>query len=288
MMITRFGSLVICGAVVAVGCQRAPLQITADTQAAAPKLDQTQPAQGSEPAQEASSQAAPEKPEETPAPPKEVAIEEAVAAAPSAPPAPVAVAQVIAPLPAAIAIGPPKEMAPPPVPFHTQPRPAQTPGAEIQGRYDLYRPHSAAAEFLPKRLPEEEVIPLVFRPAVDEPELSRGDNPRPELPQFPRGLGARKESIDPNAVPPLAPLSTPQLERPTVTSDPGDRTTRSASLPPAQPTRPEAAPADPRAIDPDENLRAFRLAVPPAENDPPASVPAAKPKLPVAETPPKT
>jgi hypothetical protein len=266
------------------------LQVTADTQAAAPPLDKEQTAQIVEPSSVPPSPAVSEEPSETstPALPKEVDVEEAVAAGPMPPPTPVSVAQIIAPLPAAIAIGPPKAMAPPPVPFHTQPRPAPTPLAEIQGQRELYRRHSSAVEFLPKRLPQEEVIPFVFRPALDEPELSRGDNPRPELPQFPRGLAARKESIDPNAVPPLAPLSMPQLEKPSVTSDPGDRTTRAATLPPAQPSRPEAAPADPRMIDPDENIRAFRIAAPPAENDPPASVPAAKPQLPVAPTPPKT
>lgn len=287
-MSVRLSPLAICIALAGLGCQRAPLQITSDSQAAAPKLENASTLQVLESTPETSSPAVVEKLEAPPDPTssKEVPVEAAVAVAPESAPAPVTVAQVIAPLPAAIAIGPPKTMEPPRIPFSAEPRPARTPPTEIQGRRDLYRPNSAAVEFLPKRLPEEEVIPFVFRPALDEPELSREDNPRPALPTFPRARAAHKESVDPNAVPPLAALSTPQLDKPTPTSDPGDRATRAATLPPAQPSRPEAAPADPRAVDPDENVRAFRLAPPPGENDPPASVPAAKPKLPVVEPPP--
>lgn len=300
----RLLGVLVCALAANTGCQRAPLKLTADSQAApsrmgespepviqeakteseSPAPDRQGRAKESPVPQPATAETLPELPQPPSGEPKP--NEFAVAAAPE--PAPVAIAEIIVPLPAALTIGPPKSMPPPTIPFSTAPRPARLPPTELAGKRELYQPACAAVEFVPQRLPTETEIPVVFRPALDEPEISRGDNPRPDLPIFPRGLAARKDSVDPSAVPPLAPLSMPQLEKVLPTSDPGDRVTRSASLPVAQPTRPESAPTDPRMQDPQENERAFRLAKPPPEIDPPASVPAVRPSLSAREEhPPK-
>lgn len=225
---------------------------------------------------------------ESPAPnaPSEVAavsedrprLGEAVAAAPVATPT----TAVAPPLPVAFSIGPPKKMDPPTIPFTLAPR-TVAPKSEWLGKRELYKPANPATEFAPKRLLQETVIPFVSRPVLDEPELSRGEASRPALPMFPYGLKARKPAPNPSQPPPLSALSLPTQEKLTPASDPGDRYTRGATTPVAQPTRPEKSPSEPRLVDPQENVRAFRVTAPLPETDAPASAEPAKPILPATK-----
>ena len=264
-MLSREVAVVMLG--VALGCQRPAIQLAAESQAA--QQDATPTGEPQKPV--AHDEAA------------VVNVAQVVAAAPvvGAPPgAAPAKPQAVEPLTAAAqSLGPPKSLEAPKIPFAREARPALPPATEGQGKREIYKPASPAAEFVPKRLPEETVVPFAVRPLRDMPELSRGDNPRPALPQFATRPKARKTSIDPNVVPPLAPLSTPQAEKTLLSTDPGALATRSATLPLAQPTRPETSPADPRLADPAENKRAFRVRAPPPDLDPPASAPAARPLL---------
>ena len=156
-----------------------------------------------------------------------------------------------------------------PVPFTQQPLPATNPPTEkrtagldltVPTKVDL-GPRLVAAD-------RQVAVPRPYTP--DAPDLSRLETARLTVPLLPAGGKQLASAPNPEDAF-LPPLSAPELERPTPTSDPSQAYARTVTQPPAVIGRGGFAAAIPLLpADPEENARSFRLRDIPAEVDPPA------------------
>lgn len=157
----------------------------------------------------------------------------------------------------------------PPVPFTEGPRPATKPAAEKRtAELDLSVP--TKVDLGPRLVTADRQVAVPKPYTPDAPDVSRLETARLALPQLP--AGGKRFSSAPNPEEAfLPPLSVPELERPTPTSDPGQVYARTVTQPPAIIGRGGFAPPIPLLpADPEENARSFRLRELPADVDPPA------------------
>jgi hypothetical protein len=156
-----------------------------------------------------------------------------------------------------------------PIPFTEQPRPANQPAAEKRS-LELELTVPSKLDLSTRLVPEDKHVAPAKPYTADVPELSRRETVRLAVPQLPAG-GKRWVAAPNPADAFLPPLSTPELERPTPASDPGQIYARTVTQPPSDIGRGGFAPSIPLLpSDPEENGRVFRLPPIPAEVDPPA------------------
>jgi len=157
----------------------------------------------------------------------------------------------------------------PPVPFTEGPRPATKPTAEKRAaELDLTVP--TKVDLGPRLVAADRQVAVPKPYTPDAPDLSRLETARLAIPVLP--AGGKQFSSAPNPEEAfLPPLSVPELERPTPTSDPGQVYARTVTEPPAVVGRGGFAPPIPLLpADPEENARIFRIKELPADVDPPA------------------